>query len=194
MMDAAKPSGLVVAVLLACGAPEAWAARQAPPQAQQLTQGWVVGVQRANGQPAFRVRTSGMGNQRALAANLNGAVPPAQNLRTFLVGPGTQFETAQPVGLLPTSFGALRTGQRVLIASQGPQAFRVRIFPHYQHGGYARRARGAAYPTGLRHASHVPPSQTPGAVGANRAVQTMKTPRANHPIHNASAVVKSRKH
>jgi hypothetical protein len=118
---------------LALAASQAWAAIVAQPQGTQLTQGWVIAVHRMNGQLALRVRTAGVNNQAVLAANQNGVVPAAQNAQTFFVGPGTLFEAAQGMRLVPASFAALRSGQQVIIASQGPQAIRVRIFPRNQY-------------------------------------------------------------
>ena len=126
---------VVLAAVLAIpsAASQAWAAGVAQLQGPQLTQGRVIGVHRVNGQLALRVQTARVNNQAVLAANQNGLVPAMQNSQTFFVGPGTQFEAAQGMSLLPTSFAALRSGQQVIIASQGPQAIRVRIFPRNQY-------------------------------------------------------------
>ena len=177
---------LAAVLALASAASEARAANVAQPQGQRLTQGWVIGVHRVNGQPTFRVRTAGMNNQAALAANQNGLMPGAQKPQTFFVGPGTRFEAARGTGFSPASIAALRSGQRVLIASQGPQAIRVRIFPRNQYAGRARRSRTAGYPSGSRHASHTAAPQTSSALGPMLAMQGT-TPPANHHAHNASA-------
>jgi hypothetical protein len=164
---------VVAAVLaLASAASDAQAARMAQQQGAQLTQGWVIGVHRGNGQPAFRVRIAGVNNQAALAANQNGAVLAAQNAQKFFVGPGTMFEAAQGMNLVPASFAVLRSGQRVIIESQGPQAIRVRIFPRNQYVGRAQRVRPARYPSG----------STFGVIGSMPAVQGAKTPPANHHV------------
>jgi len=136
---------LAAVLALASAASEARAARVAQPQGAQLTQGWVTGVHRGNGQPAFRVRIAGVNNQAALAANQNGVVLAAQNAQTFFVGPGTMFEAAQGMNLVPASFAALRSGQRVIIESQGPQALRVRIFPRNQYVYSNPSAAGATH-------------------------------------------------
>ena len=130
--------------------------RESGPAARaQLTQGLVTGVHRVNGQLAFRVRTAGVNNQAALAANQNGVVPAMQNARQFFVGPGTQFEAAQGMNLAPASFAALRSGQRVIIQSQGAQAIRVRIFPRNQYAGLARRVATVQGPMTLPSNYHI---------------------------------------
>jgi hypothetical protein len=82
-----KWAALAAVSMLASTASETWAAGGAQPQRTQLTQGWVIGVHRGNGQPGFLVRTPGVNNQAALAANPNGVVPAAQNAQGFSSDP-----------------------------------------------------------------------------------------------------------
>jgi len=172
---------LAALLVIASAASEARAAIVAQPQGAQLTQGLVTGVHRANGQLAFRVRTGGMNNQAALAANQNGVMPAVQNARQFLVGPGTYFEAAAGMNLVPASFAALRSGQRVMVQSQGPQAIRVRIFPHNQFAARAQGMRPVGYPSAL-HLNHVAAPQSFAALSPMPAVQGVRTPRANHHV------------
>jgi hypothetical protein len=102
------------------------------------------------------------------------------------------------MNLLPASFAALRSGQRVIIESQGPQAIRVRIFPHnpYPYVGRARRLPPVAFPFGSRRVSNTATPRTFTAAGPVSAAQGTKTTPANHRIRNVSAAgathVKSR--
>jgi hypothetical protein len=148
-------------LILTAGAPVVHAAANAaknPAQpAPRLTRGWVVSVQRGNGQRAFLVRIpnananlGGMANPAAMGAQL----PPMQ---TFNVVPGTQFEAVQGVNRLQVGFSALRPGQRVVVQSQGQVATGVRIVARGQNVGSVRRGR---------YLPKLHAARTPGALGA----------------------------
>ena len=197
MMLSSKSTLLAAVFTLVSATSEVWAAGVVPPQRPQLTQGRVIGVQRGNGQPAFRVRTMGMNGRAGLAGNQNGVAPALQNGQAFIVGPGTQFEATNGWNLVPASFAALRSGQQVIVESQGVQAVRVRILPRNQNAGRARRSRMVAYPPSVRGIGRTAAQQMLGAVGPVAAGQAAKMPHANHGVRNASAAratqVKSRK-
>jgi hypothetical protein len=149
------------------------------PQRAQFTQGLITGVHRGNGPAAIRVRTAGVNNQAAFAANQNGALPNMQAAQKFLVGPGTRFEASLGTNLVPASFAALRSGQRVMIESQGAQAVRVRIFPQNQNFGRSQMARAMGRPVGMRLAQSALPQMYAGPV-AMPASHPAKMPHANH--------------
>jgi len=121
------------------------AAKNPGQPAPRITHGWVVSIQRGNGQRAFLVRIPNVN------ANLGGMANPAAmgaqlpSMQTFNVLAGTQFEAVQGVNRLQVGFSALRPGQRVVIQSQGQVATGVRILARSQYAGRLRRAR---YPHG----------------------------------------------
>ena len=183
---------LIAALLVVLTASEATAARlaqtqgsrptQGTPQGQgpQLTQGWVTGVHRANGQLSFRIRTAGGGHRIGVAANQNGGTSVGQTSRNFIAGPNTRFEAAQGANVMPTNFASLRAGQRLMIESQGSQATRVRIFSRNAYAGRGRRVHGVRNVSGVHHAHHQ------GTTG--RAARTVSSTRSVQRPKSASAV------
>jgi hypothetical protein len=83
MILSSKWMVLAAVLAIASAASQAWAAGVAQLQGPQLTQGWVIGVHRVNGQLAFRVQTARVNNQAVLAANCR----PCKTPRRFLSAP-----------------------------------------------------------------------------------------------------------
>ena len=137
-------------------------------QGPVMTQGWVVSVRHGNGQGSFRIRT---GSRIVNAGGLNpaGAIVAANTLQ-FTVVPGTQFEAVNSVGRMPTSFAALRSGQRVQVQAQGQQAVGVRILARNRSASGIRRSRSVG--TGQRaHVARVNQT-TPGLNVTGQAAQS----------------------
>lgn len=187
---------VAVSTLVSAGN-EGHSAGMVPAQRPQLTQGRVIGIQRGNGQSAFRVRTMGVNGRAGLVGNQNGVAPAFQNGQEFIVSPDTQFEAATGSNLLPASFTALRSGQQVIVESQGAQAVRVRILSLNQFARSARRSRTMGHPSGVHGIKHTTAKPIRGTVGPLAGGQAAKMSHANHRVRNTSAAhapqAKSRK-
>jgi hypothetical protein len=178
---------LLFALISVSTANEASAAKAVPSQGPQLTQGWITGVHRANGQLTFRIRTAGGGHRIGVAANQNGGTSAGQNSRSFIAGPNTRFESTQGTNVMPASFATLRSGQRVMIESQGSQATRVRIFARNAYAGRGRRVHGVRNASGSHHAHHQGVTgQTARNVSSTANVQRPKSGSAAHHVGHKS--------
>lgn len=189
--SSSKFAVLAVAFVLTTWFSIARAAQLANQQRPHIVSGWVVSVQRGNGQGMFRIRAAATNNNLRGAVNLFGVAVAPPPIQTFTVGPGTQFATTNGVNRVPVSFAALRPGQRIMVQSQGQQAIGVQIFPRNQYAGRAGRAGyvGPWHVSRVSVGNHATPglATTPtartsnaNATSTNRNVRSLTAARAAH--------------